>query len=266
VLIAWTLRRRPALGFAGAWVFIILAPTSSIVPLQDLAFEHRMYLPLAGIVAAAIIGGHALLRGKAGVAVTEGAPRAPWGAASRTLAVTLVLAAALGAVTVVRNRDYRSEVAIWADTVAKRPQNARAQLSLGVALDREGLKSEAARHTAEALRLNPKSAKTQTNYGIGLLETGRAEEACEHFRRAIELEPGYVSAHSNLGIALCQLGRFEEGVHELEHALRLDPRCVEAHFNLAIALRELGRVDEARQHYEEALRLDPQYTLMDGAP
>ncbi len=248
----WALRRRPRLGFLSAWFFVILAPTSSVVPLQDLAFEHRMYLPLAGVVAAVIMGGAALLRRKT---IT----------ATALLATALVTAAALGAATLARNRDYRSEVAIWSDTVAKRPANARAQLSLGVAYDRAGLKTEAARHTAEALRLNPNSAKAQTNHGIGLLEAGRTLEACEHFRRAIELEPGYVSAHSNLGIALCQLGRLEEGVQRLREALRLDPRCVEAHYNLAIALRDLGQLEEGRRHYEEALRLDPQYTLMNGA-
>jgi len=248
----WALRHHPRAGFVGVWFFLILAPTSSVVPLQDLAFEHRMYLPLAGIVAGVVVGGYALLRGRAVATV----PLA---------AVTLVVATALGATTFARNRDYRSEVAIWSDTVSKRPTNARAQLSLGVALDRAGRKAEAARHTAEALRLNPNSAKAQTNHGIGLLEMNRAQEAIEHFRRAIELDPAYVSAHSNLGIALCQLGRLDEGVQQLREALRLDPRCVEAHYNLAIALRELGQVEEGRRHYEEALRLDPRYTMMDAA-
>jgi hypothetical protein len=44
-------RRWPALGFAGAWFFIVLAPTSSVIPVADVAFEHRMYLPLAGVIA-----------------------------------------------------------------------------------------------------------------------------------------------------------------------------------------------------------------------
>ena len=44
----YALIRWPKWGFLGAWFFLILAPTSSVLPILDLAFEHRMYLPLGG--------------------------------------------------------------------------------------------------------------------------------------------------------------------------------------------------------------------------
>ena len=50
----WALARKPWLGYLGVWFFVILAPTSSIVPIKDLAFEHRMYLPLAAVVVLAV--------------------------------------------------------------------------------------------------------------------------------------------------------------------------------------------------------------------
>ena len=53
--------RGPAWGFLGAWFFLILAPTSSVMPLADLAFEHRMYLPLAAVVTVTVLGGYRLL-------------------------------------------------------------------------------------------------------------------------------------------------------------------------------------------------------------
>ncbi len=257
----WGLARRNAAAYAGAWFFAILAPSSSIVPLQDLAFEHRMYLPLAGLVALVTVGGYVLA-----ARFARRAGRAGGGSAlgRGLVAVALGLALVLGALTHARNRDYRSEVAIWADTVAKRPDNGRAHLSLGVALGQEGRAAEAMQHTREALRLSPNSAKAQVNYGIGLLEQGRAQEAIGHFQRAIELAPGFASAHSNLGIALCQLGRVLEGVTHLRDALRLDPNCVEAHYNLALALRDLGQPEEARYHYQEALRIDPRYVAPEG--
>ncbi len=57
----WSLYRKSWVGFWGAWFFLILAPTSSILPIADLAFEHRMYLPLAAVVVVAVVGGHGLL-------------------------------------------------------------------------------------------------------------------------------------------------------------------------------------------------------------
>ena len=59
-LTVWALVKRPALGFLGASFFLILAPTSSFVPIQDAAFEHRMYLPLATLAVLAVVGGKVL--------------------------------------------------------------------------------------------------------------------------------------------------------------------------------------------------------------
>jgi hypothetical protein len=111
----WVWRRRSALGFLAAWFFIILAPTSSFIPIADLAVEHRMYLPLAAVVVLGVMGIHALI-------------------GRRTVAVVVVLAIALGFLTVQRNQDYRGNTAIWLDTVNKRPNNPRAHYCLGFAL------------------------------------------------------------------------------------------------------------------------------------
>jgi len=51
----WALANVPPLGFLGAWFFITLAPTSSVVPIQDMVAERRMYLPLAAVVTLAVI-------------------------------------------------------------------------------------------------------------------------------------------------------------------------------------------------------------------
>ncbi len=51
--------RWPRWGFLGACFFLTLAPSSSLLPIPDLAFEHRMYVPLAPLVAAVVLGGYA---------------------------------------------------------------------------------------------------------------------------------------------------------------------------------------------------------------
>jgi hypothetical protein len=57
---AWGLWKRKAWGFLGAWFFLILAPSSSVLPLRQLAFEHRMYLSLAAVAVLAVAGGYSL--------------------------------------------------------------------------------------------------------------------------------------------------------------------------------------------------------------
>ena len=67
-LTAFGLLRLAPAAYAGAWFFLILAPTSSFLPLPtEIATERRMYLPLMGIVALLVLGGYRLLarRGRA---------------------------------------------------------------------------------------------------------------------------------------------------------------------------------------------------------
>ncbi len=58
----WALARRPALGFLGFWFFGILAPTSLVPGTTQMIVEHRMYLPLAAVIALGVAGLEALVR------------------------------------------------------------------------------------------------------------------------------------------------------------------------------------------------------------
>ena len=119
------LRRGAKWGFLGAWFLIILAPTSSVIPVRDPVFEHRMYLSLAAVATAAALGGF-LLWGKALQLRSWLRNRPP---ATRRAAPGAILAAVtvtLAVLTIIRNDDYRSPLAIWQDTADKCPSNARA--------------------------------------------------------------------------------------------------------------------------------------------
>jgi tetratricopeptide (TPR) repeat protein len=244
----WALRRRPPLGFLGAWFFLILAPTSSIFPIADVAFEHRMYLPLAAVVALGVFGAHEALRRLA----TADALR-------RGLAVGLLGMAviALTGATARRNEDYRSEFSIWSDTVAKRRDNPRAQSNLGVILQGQGKSREALAQYYEALRLRPDYPDPHNNIGVMLAAEGRIDEAIAHYSEALRLAPYYPDAHSNLGVALLGQGRIEEAIAHFSMALRVQPDNPDAHNNLGAALSAQGRVREATAHFSEALRLNP---------
>ena len=238
---AWAFRHRPPMAFLGAWFFLILAPTSSILPsLGEVAAERRMYLPLAAVVTMVVIGIHAL-------------------AGRRSMPVFLGLAVGLGFVTVQRNQDYRSNIAIWGDAVAKRPENARAQYNLGCILWQEGRMQEAMGHWEQALRLKPDYAEAHYNLGLALSRIGKIQDAIGHYEQALRIQPDYPEVHCNLGNALEQTGRVREGVGHYEQALRLKPDYAEVHYNLGCSLQQEGRMQEAMQHWEQALRSKPDY-------
>ena len=237
---AWAWKTNSAWGVLGAWFFLILAPSSSFIPLDSPAYEHRMYLALAAVVVLAVMGIHAV-------------------AGRRTVAVVAVLAVGLGVLTVQRNQDYRSSIAIWGDTVAKRPGNPRAQYNLGCSLQQKGRMQEAMEQWEQALRLKPDYAEAQHNLGLALSQVGKFEEAIGHYEQALRIKPDFAEAHNNLGLALSRIGKIQEAIGHYEQALRIQPDFPEAQYNLGLALARLGSLQEAIGHYEQALRLKPDY-------
>lgn len=267
------LRRRSALGFCGAAFFAVLAPSSSVVPIatQTMA-EHRMYLPLALVMVLFVVGLYRWL-GRAG-----------WFLAGAAITV-------LGLATLVRNADYRSNEALWRDTVAKRPLNARAHCSLADALFVAGQADAAIPYYQEALRLKPDYGEALVNLGCALLALDRPRDAVEPLESALRLQPSFGKTHHNLANALARSGREADAlahyaaaaklkpadvttlcdwgnalqrsgdtggaVSRYDEAIRREPGFAMAHNNLANALAESGRLAEAIPHYEAALRLEP---------
>ena len=243
--------RAPAFGFCGLWFFLILAPTSSVVPLvTQTGAEHRMYLPLVGLIAPIVLGGYVLWQ-----RVVTRLPKAL--RAGPVLVVGLVVTA-LGARTVARNEEYRSEVSLWQTVVDRRPNNPRAPLSLGNAILRTaGPIPAAIAQFEEALRLKPDYGEAHNDLGTALASAGRISEAIAQFEETVRLEPDYVVARNNLGVALFRAGRIPEAIAQFEEALRRRPDYAEAHDNLGSVLASAGRISEAIVQFEEALRLKP---------
>ena len=237
---AVALRRSPVWGFLGAWFFVILAPTSVVPSAVQMIVEHRMYLPLAAVVTLAALGIHAALR------------RPSW-------IVFAALALGFGILTARRNQDYHSEIAIWTDTAAKRPNNARAHNNLGLALDRTGQSPEAIQQYSEALRLQPDLVEAHLNLGNILDRSGRTPEAIQQYEAVLRIRPDYVEAHNNLGIVLDRAGMTREAIHEFEAALRIQPESAEARTNLGNVFLRLRRPDDAILQYEAILKIRPDY-------
>jgi tetratricopeptide (TPR) repeat protein len=237
-LTIWALIRKPVAGFLGACFFIILAPSSSVVPIvtQTMA-EHRMYLPLAGVVCLVVVTLYRWL-------------------GSRAIWLLGVAAIVLGGVTIARNHDYLDVVAFWADNVAKYPQNARAYNNLACALLPQGKTAEANAHFARAIELQPDYVTGHYNWGVTLLDQGRVAEAIAQLEIAVRLAPIHVDAHVNLGNALMRVQRAAEAIPHYEAALRLQPGA-DVHYDLGVALMDVGRDAEAATHFQSALKLNP---------
>lgn len=286
VVAAFAFRRSAVLAtFLGLWPLITHLPTSAL-PRNEVMVEYRTYLPMVGVC---------LLLAWAMRGVFDAAAARWRHARLRPFAVALALAllASLSVGTAVRNRVWRSPLALWQDAVEKAPDCPRALNNLGNALIDGGRLSEAERvyrralavdaddpelhsnlgralflqgrakdavvHYTRALTLNPSLAETHYNLGIALTQAGLKKEAIDHYRLAVRTEPGYANAHNNLGAALAAQGRLDEAMHHYRRALAADPDHAEAHNNLGLALMSRNRLYEASAHFEQALLLSPDY-------
>jgi tetratricopeptide (TPR) repeat protein len=240
----WALWRMQPLGFLGACFFLLLAPTSSLMPIVDLAFEHRMYLALAALVVAGVVVVDALL---------ARAARPSW----IEVALLIAVVASLSATTLLRIRDYRSALALWQTVVDTAPRNPRGHLNLGVSLIKLGRPEEALAPLDRAIELDPNDAAAHNTLAVALVDLNRSDEALSHFRRALEILPNHIDAHRNYGNLLRRRGETEAALFHLRAAVRYGPRNPLAHTSLANALFRINRHDEALEHFREATRLDP---------
>jgi len=155
-------RRRPWLGFGVAWLFTHLLPTNSLVLRLDVANERQLYLASCGVFFA--------------VGMEIEALKAAWQTYARQIHVgVILLLMTLGYFSVIRNHDYRDEIALWEATARTSPHKARAHNNLGYAYAMAGRHEDAKRCYLTALRLQPDYAIARDN--LALLDTTNGERS-----------------------------------------------------------------------------------------
>ena len=215
--------RRAPVGLLGAWFFLILAPSSSLLPVAtEVAAEHRMYLPLVAVVAAVVLGAFSLARR---ATLSGSVPRA---AGWTAVALAVVL---LGRATYARNRGYERPEVMALDVVTHRPQNAQAQLTYGMYLVGQKQFGAAESHLRAAVTLPlPPSTDEATSRSV---------------------------AHLYLGLALSSQKKFDEAAAELQQAITLRPDSERAYGPLAEAQLALKRPRDAVATLEQAIGRRP---------
>jgi tetratricopeptide (TPR) repeat protein len=196
VFLAWRIRKtQPVIAFSVFWLFLTLAPTSSFVPILDVIFEHRMYLPLAGFCVCA-----PLLLELTARKLTDwfDVPLGP------TPYFVIVLGSLLVA-THLRNETWGTEVGLYEDVLAKAPYKDRAYTGLSWALFKKGDYERAIQTMKQGLVALPDRRKDFADtLGNLYLKTGRYNEAVDVFKEAIRLnkDPKWIAVEeNNLGVS-----------------------------------------------------------------
>ena len=232
--------RNAPFGFLGAWFFLTLAPTSSILPIStEVGAERRMYLPLIAVVALVI----------AFVA------RAFMARASSSANIAFALVAGLLSIaTYQRNAEYRSGLTLWQTVLDRWPPHARAHRNLAAELKLANRRDEEIDHLRAAVNGLP---ELRSQLGLELLALGRNMEAADELRVYLRDNPRDADAWSNLGNALAAFGRNDEALDAFKRAVDVDPHNGLSQRNLALQYLQANAFNDAVAHAREGVRLTP---------
>ncbi len=244
VILIW---KNSWLGFVGAWVFLILAPSSSAVPIiTEVVAEHRMYLPLMGMVVLGVVAFWAIAE-RWGV----------WWVSPVAAAMVIVV---LMCRTLMRNVDYQTAEGIWRATIAQRPLNPRAHFNLAAALADGGRASEAAGEYREAFQLQP-------DYYAAAFKLGETLIAMKDFSGAQKVYGDLIAAnaptaalwraHVMLGSIDVQQHNWPAAKSEFQSAIALKADDPQIHFHLGMVLEQMHDWKGAQSEFEQTLRLSP---------
>jgi tetratricopeptide (TPR) repeat protein len=268
VLSAFALMRRPAIGFAGAWFFITLAPTSSIVPIAtEVGAERRMYLPLIALTVIAAAAGLWLAQELyARVRPDPGPDRGGQGQAVPTTAVAalVLVIGTFAAATMHRNQEYLSPL-VLAETSYERWPTPVAHHMVATELSLAGREDEALRGLRESVKGYPRG---HYDLGITLFRKKEYAEAIRSFDAFVSQYPlllEVVEARALTGRAHFALQQWPEAIAAFEDALRKLPSRVDIHGALADTLVKAQRPADAIPHYRRYLAAFPRDTSALGS-
>ena len=239
-VLAWIYRRRFPIASYGWFVFLmLLAPTSSFVPIRDPMAERRLYLPFIGLL---LITVEFLRRWKASRNTFIG-----------VLALVLVVE---GAITYQRNLLWGSAIDIWKDTAAKSPHKLRPQFQLAFTYFQAASCANAVDEFQKAAALEPPTFDLLLDWALAYDCAGNSQQAIAKLQQAAALHPD-AHVYSQIGMEYGKIGKYPEALDALTTAQRLDPRFAMTYYYLGNVHAIQGNQAQAVQDYQRVVTLDP---------
>jgi tetratricopeptide (TPR) repeat protein len=242
-VLAWIYRRRFPIASYGWFVFLILlAPTSSFVPIRDPMAERRLYLPFIGLI---LITVEFLRR---------------WKVSRNALIAALAVVLAIeGTLTYQRNLLWGSEIDIWKDTADKSPKKIRPRFQLALAHFHAAACTDAVDEYQKAADLEPPAYDLLLDWSLAYDCAGNSQQALAKLQQAVALNP---SAHvySQIGREYGKMGKYPEALDALTQAQRRDPGFAMTYYYLGNIHSIQGNQAQAVEDYQRVLALDPRNT------
>ncbi|MBV9504714.1 MAG: hypothetical protein JO323_06875 [Acidobacteriia bacterium] len=232
-------RRYPVACFGWFFFLIVLAPTSSFVPINDAQVERRMYLPLAGLI---LIG-----------AELSRQIRIPARAAWILGGVAIVL---LGADCYARNQEWSHPEDVLGAAAMHSTRNFRPYLNVVQVLFHEDRCNDAVPYMKRAEELFPADPQVQITWAWIFECMKQPEKGLERLQ-TVAKKQSYARLYEWIGLLYGEMNRLPEAGEALRKAVALDPRSESAHEALALWYEANKNFAAAELEYQTSVGLDP---------
>jgi tetratricopeptide (TPR) repeat protein len=237
---AWIYRKRWPLASFGIGVFLLLlAPTSSVIPIADVLQERRLYLPFLGLTLVCL---EFLRRLKL----------------QQRLMIEVPILLFLMVLTYQRSTIWASPLALWEDTVAKSPHKVRPRFQLAFVHYELGQCAEAADNYEIASRLAPPDYRLMVDWGTALDCAKRPADAIQKLQAATQLERD-PQAWALIGQVYGKQQRSAEALEALDQAQKINPDFAMIYAVRGNVYQSLGNCRAAIGEFQHALFLNPAY-------
>jgi tetratricopeptide (TPR) repeat protein len=231
-------RKRWPLAAFGVFVFVLLiAPTSSFIPISDVSAERRMYLPFLGLLLICL----------------EFLRRLKLSQAAWTGAAVITICAVL---TYQRNAVWATPLSLWQDAATKSPRKLRPRFQLASALYESGSCQASAETFEAASRLEQPGYDLFVDWGLALDCAGKPQDAVVKMQQASMMER---SAHiqSQIGMLYAKQKMWPEALAALAQAEKIDPSFEMTYVYRGGIFEVAGDKAAAAAQYQRALKLNP---------
>ncbi len=220
--------------------FLMLLPESSIIPIEDVIFEHRLYLPMVSYSLVLVSMLYYIFG------------RKNFGVMALILSMVIFFYAAS---TYSRNFDWRDDFTLWSDTVNKSPRKARPYSNRGNAYLARGYFDKAIADYNKAIEINPDFIVAYNNRGIAYMQKGNFGQAIADYNKALEINPNYVFAYNYRGLTYIKKGNLDQAISDFSEAIRIKPDYAEAYYFRGLSWFYKNKIGEGLKDIDKAKNL-----------
>lgn len=236
--------------FGILWFFITLSVESGFIPIADVIFEHRVYLPSIGAFIAFVACVFILM--------DRFRDRSPH-LKNIVIGVLVIVIVIFSGAAYSRNTVWQDSISLWKDVVSKSPDHVIGLNNLGDAYIDKGEFDKAIKYLKKAVAVSPGYAKAWYNLGFAYSRKGRFDDAVYYFKKAAAIKRDYDKAYNNLGNIFLMKNNLDMAAEYYQKAIKAQPRQAIAHYNLGIVFMKKSEIENAIDHFKKAIEINPRY-------